>query len=179
MFLPENIYRFFENAVIKTNDEPLVKSNKLLFKQSKTIKANTFLTSPLCILGLVGIFIIFITYKDHKNNKQSKWLDITLFSITGIIGVGLLLLWFATDHTGTHQNYNLLWAFALNILVLGQFLKKEVSAWFIKYIKLLIILLCLLTLHWFIGVQVFAIGLIPFLIALIIRYLFLVNYYKP
>jgi hypothetical protein len=178
MFLPENIYKFYEKAVIQTNDELLVKDSQVLFKQKKTTNANTFLTSPLCILGLLGLLIIFITYKDYKNNKQSKWLDIALFSITGIIGVGLLLLWFATDHTGTHQNYNLLWAFALNILVLGQFFKKEVSAWFIKYIKLLIILLCLLTLHWIIGVQVFAIGLIPLLVALFIRYLFLVNYYK-
>jgi hypothetical protein len=178
MFLPENIYQFFKNAIIKSNNESLVKNSQVLFKQKELPKPNTFLTSPLCILGLVGIFIIFITYKDHKNNAQSKWLDITLFSITGLIGVFLLLLWFATDHTGTHQNYNLLWAFVLNILVIGQFFKKKVSPWFIKYIKLLIILLCLLTLHWIIGVQVFAIGLIPLLIALFIRYLFLVKYYN-
>lgn len=90
----------------------------------------------------------------------------------------ILLLWFATDHTGTHQNYNLLWAFALNILVIGQLFRKNVSAWFIKYIKLLIILLCLLTLHWIIGIQVFAIGLIPLLIALFIRYVFLISHYN-
>ncbi len=90
----------------------------------------------------------------------------------------ILLLWFATDHKATHQNYNLLWAFVLNILVLGQLLKEKASGWFIKYLKLLVILLCLLTLHWVMGVQVFAIGLIPFLVALIIRYLYLINFYN-
>ena len=116
--------------------------------------------------------------KDYKNNKQSKWLDITLFIITGLIGILILLLWFATDHTGTHQNYNLLWACAVNILVIGQLFKKKTSDWFTKYLKLLVILLCLLPLHWIIGVQVFAIGLIPLLIALFVRYLFLIKHYN-
>lgn len=137
-----------------------------------------FFTSPLFVFSIIGLLIIFITYKDSLNKKQSVWLDITLFSFTGIIGIVILLLWFATDHKATHHNYNLLWACVLNILVIGQLLRKKVSVWFIKYLKLLVILLCLLTLHWTIGVQVFAIGLIPFLIALAIRYLYLIRYYS-
>ena len=178
MFLPENIYQFFENATLKNNDKALVKESKILYKKKATLKSNSFLTSPLFIFGIIGLLIIFITYKDYKKSKRSKWLDIALFSITGIVGVVILLLWFATDHTGTHQNYNLLWAFALNILVIPQLLKAKTSLWFIKYLKLLVIMLCLLTLHWIIGVQVFAIGLIPFLIALFVRYLFLIKYYN-
>jgi len=174
MFLPENIYRFFKVATIK-DDNKLVKENNILYQKKETIKTNSFFTSPLFVFGIIAILILYITFKDYKNRKQTKWLDIMLFSITGLIGVLILLLWFATDHKGTHQNYNLLWAFALNILFVGQFLKEKVSNWFVKYIKLLIILLCLLTLHWIIGVQVFAIGLIPFLVALFVRYVFLVK----
>lgn len=174
MFLPENIYRFFKVATIK-DDNKLVKENTILYQKKETIKTNSFLTSPLFVFGIISILILYITFNDYKNRKQTKWLDIMLFSITGLIGVLILLLWFATDHKGTHQNYNLLWAFALNILFIGQFSKEKVSNWFIKYIKLLIILLCLLMLHWIIGVQVFAIGLIPFLIALFVRYIFLVK----
>ena len=178
MFLPENIYIFFEVATINNGKKPLIKQSHVLYQQKEVPQFNTFLTSPLFVFGLIGLFILFITYKDLKNNKQSKWLDISLFTITGIIGVIILLLWFATDHKGTHQNYNLLWACALNILVIGQLFKKKANTWFIKYIKFLIILLCLLTLHWIIGVQVFAIGLIPFLLALFIRYIYLISYYK-
>lgn len=178
MFLPENIYKFFENATVNSNNTPLVKESHVLYAKKVTAKSNSFFTSPLFILGLVGLFIIFITFKDFKSGKQSKWLDITLFIITGIIGLLILLLWFATDHKGTHQNYNLLWACAINILVVGQLFKKKISNWFFKYLKFLVIMLCLLTLHWVIGVQVFAIGLIPLLIALFIRYLFLINYYN-
>ncbi|GAA4975917.1 DUF4105 domain-containing protein [Algibacter aquimarinus] len=175
MFLPENIYKFFEVATLK-NNQALVKKSSVIFEEVESTKTNNFFTSPLFVFGVIGFFILFITYKDYKNGKQTKWLDITLFAITGIIGVLILLLWFATDHRGTHQNYNLLWACALNIVVIGQLFKNKVSSWFIKYLKFLIILLCLLTLHWIIGVQVFAIGLIPFLIALFVRYLYLINY---
>lgn len=178
MYLPKNIYSFFENATIGQNKKPLVKQSEIIYSKIETPKPSQFLSSPLFILGVISILIIYITYNDYRKEKRTTWLDVFLFTITGVIGIIILLLWFATDHTGTHQNYNLLWAFAINVLVVGQLLKKIPSAWFVKYIKLLIILLCLLTLHWAVGVQVYAIGLIPFLIALLLRYVFLVKHYN-
>lgn len=177
MFLPENIYKFFKNATIKTNNEPLVKESKTLYTQKSTFKSNSFITSPLFVFSIIGLLILFITYKNYKIQKRSIWLDIILFSFTGIIGMLIVLLWFATDHTGTHQNYNLLWAFVLNLFMIPQILKKKTNNWFVKYLKLLVIFFCLMTLHWLIGVQVFAIGLIPFFIALFIRYIYLIKYY--
>ncbi|SFD02992.1 DUF4105 domain-containing protein [Algibacter pectinivorans] len=177
MFLPKNIYKFFENATVGSEKKPLVKLSTVLYVAKENIQPSTFFTSPLFILGLVVMFILYITYKDVKNKKRSVWLDVSLFTLTGLIGILILLLWFATAHTGTHQNYNLLWAFVLNILVVGQLFKSQPKDWFVKYIKLLIILLCLLTLHWIIGVQVFAIGLIPLLIALFVRYVYLVKHF--
>ncbi|KJD33420.1 membrane protein [Tamlana nanhaiensis] len=177
MFLPKNIHLFFENATIN-NGEPLVKKSHLLFDKMPTKSSDSFVVSPLFVLGIISLFIIFITYKNYKNKTQSKWLDISLFVITGLVGIFILLLWFATDHQSTHNNYNLLWAFALNMFVIGQFFKKKINAWFKNYIKFLIIMLCLLTLHWIIGVQVFAIGLIPLLIALMVRYIFLIQHYS-
>ena len=176
MFLPDYIYDFFEVAALK-NGELLVKSSQVLYSKKETVQSSSFLTSPIFVFGILGLLILFITFKDYKNQKQSKWLDISLFATTGIIGILVLLLWFATDHKATHHNYNLLWACALNIIVIGQLFKTKPSKWFVQYIKFLIILLCLLTLHWIIGVQVFAIGLIPFLIALFIRYIYLIKHF--
>ena len=178
MFLPENIYKFFEIATIKNTNQPLVKENKILFKAIPTPKPTDFFTSPLFVFGIIGLIILYITYNDYKKQKRSRWLDVTLFSITGLVGILILLLWFATDHKGTHQNYNLLWAFVLNIFVIGQVVRMKPSAWFVRYLKFLVILLCLLTFHWIVGVQVFAIGLIPFLIGLLVRYVYLIRYYN-
>ncbi|MFD1614975.1 lipoprotein N-acyltransferase Lnb domain-containing protein [Gelatiniphilus marinus] len=178
MFLPEFVYQFFENATIKNSNKPLVKESKTLYTQKNSVKPTAFFTSPLFVFGVIGLIILYITYKNQKTSTRSTWLDIFLFSITGIVGVFVLLLWLATDHAGTHQNYNLLWAFALNLFMAPQLLKKKPSNWFIKYLKFLVILLCLLTLHWLIGVQAFAIGLIPFLIALFIRYVHLIKFFN-
>ena len=176
MFLPSYIHTFFEDAMFKTTNTALVKESKTIFQQKTIESKNNFLISPIFILGLIGIAILFITYKDFKSNRRTKWLDITLFVLTGIIGIVILLLWFATDHKATHNNYNLLWAFALNVFVVGQLIRSQVKLWFIKYLKLLVILLCLLTLHWIIGVQVFSYGVIPLLEGLFTRYLFLIIY---
>ncbi len=178
MFLPKYIFKFFENATFSNSGKKLVKQTHILYKKTNTPKTNNFLTSPLMVFGIIGLLILFITFKDYKNKKRSNWLDVILFCITGIIGILILLLWFATDHKGTHQNYNLLWACALNILVVFQFFKKNIPSWFIRYLKFLVILLCLMLLHWIIGIQVFAIGLIPFLIALFIRYVYLITYFN-
>jgi len=177
MFLPKYIHTFFGNAKIKQTNN-LVKSSSTIFQKKETTASSNFLFSPLMIMGLLALTILFITYKDYKKNRQSKWLDIIAFGVTGLVGILLLLLWFATDHSATAQNYNVLWAVPLNIIVIAQLFKPQVKNWFKSYLKFLIIMLCLLTLHWIIGVQVFAIGLIPLLIALIIRYVYLLRYYN-
>ncbi|WP_179348650.1 lipoprotein N-acyltransferase Lnb domain-containing protein [Winogradskyella pacifica] len=177
MFLPKYIHAFFETAKTSTS-ESLIKNSTVLYQKKDTNAASGILFSPLVVIGILAIIILFITYKDYKNKVRSKWLDILLFSVTGIIGIVVLLLWFATDHSATAQNYNVLWAFPLNIFVVAQLLKPKVKTWFKKYLKFLIIMLCLLTSHWIIGVQVFAIGLIPLLIALLVRYIYLVKFFN-
>ena len=177
MFLPENIYRFFEVATLN-NNEPLIEDSSLIFVQKDRVHSSSFFVSPLFILGFISLIFTLITFKDFKQRKRTKWLDVLLFSVTGIIGLCVLLLWFATDHSATKHNYNLLWACVLNIFIISQVFKNQANKWFIQYLKFLIILLCLLCLHWIIGVQVFAKGLLPVIILLFVRYLFLIQYFS-
>ena len=177
MFLPENIHKFFSKATAKAG-KSLVSESQVVFTKKEKLTASNIVSSPLVILGVIAVLIIWITYKDYKKGTRSKWLDLTLFMITGLIGVFLLLLWFATDHSATAHNYNLLWAFALNLFMIGQLRRQKPKAWFSKYLKFLVIMLCLLVFHWVVGVQVFAITLIPLLIALAIRYVYLVQHYQ-
>ena len=176
MFLPKYIHSFFD--VAKNGNQKFVKRSSTLYEKKEESASSNFLFSPLMVLGLIAVLILYITYRDHKNDRRSKWLDVVIFCITGLIGVLLLLLWFATDHTATAHNYNLLWAVPINIFVVAQLFKDQVRNWFRSYLKFLIIMLCLLTLHWLIGVQVFAIGLIPLLIAFVVRYLYLLKHFK-
>ena len=179
MFLPEYIHTFFASATLKNSPEKnLVKQENIIYNKVESKQPNYFLISPISVLGLIGLLIIYFTYSDYKKNRRSKWLDVSLFTTTGFIGIVILLLWFATDHKATAQNYNLLWAFVLNTFVLAQVFKNKPKKWFTKYLKFLVIMLCLLTLHWVIGIQRFAFALIPVLVALFIRYIYLINFYK-
>lgn len=177
-FLPEYIFEGAANAFINRNgaSESLVKHTTVLFENNPTPAANNFLLSPLFILGLLGLLIVFVTYRDYKRNTRSRYLDTFLFFFTGLIGIFLLLLWFATDHTATANNYNLLWAFPISILVIFAISKKKVSPKLKRYTLLLLLLLILLTIHWITGVQVFAIALLPLLVALLVRYIYLMFY---
>jgi len=177
LFLPKNLYLLLENAQIGSTDLKIVKKSKIL-TSSSFVKTFEGFGSPLAILSLIAFAILFVTFRDHKKNKRSKWLDVSLFAFTGLIGLALLLLWFATDHTATSDNYNLLWAFATNLLFIPSILKTRLNNRGIKYIVFLVILLALMMLHWITGVQSFAIGLIPLLIAICVRYLFLIRHFN-
>ncbi|HRV54092.1 MAG TPA: DUF4105 domain-containing protein [Mangrovimonas sp.] len=176
MFLPEKIARFFEVAKVG-KDRALIKSDQVLFQQQESPQTQGF-WSPLLVLSILAIAILYITYSDFKKQQRSKWLDATLFGITGGIGIFLLLLWFATDHTATANNYNLLWAFPLNFWVAFLINKNKVKTWITKYLKLLLVMLSLIVVHWISGVQVFAFTLIPLLLALAVRYVFLISQLK-
>lgn len=178
MFLPKNIYSFFEKATKGNAKDTLVKDSKVLFKATSQSLTSNVLTSPLFVFGLIASLIVFITYKDFKKGKRTKVLDTVLFILTGLTGIFILLLWFATDHQTTQNNYNLLWANPLNLIVLFQILKNNMSNWFNKYLKFLIILLLLMAFHWVTGVQVFALGIIPLIVALLVRYIYLIHYTK-
>ncbi|GAB5564486.1 MAG: DUF4105 domain-containing protein [Winogradskyella sp.] len=177
MFLPKYISSSFENADFNKS-EKLVKSSAILYQSRSTDKSSNFLFSPVLILGLFSVLIIYITYKDFKKKQRSKWLDIILFSLTGLVGLVLVLLWFATDHTATAYNYNLLWAFPFNLILLIQVFKPQTKKWVKPYLKFLLIMFCLMTMHWILGVQVFAITLIPLLLALVVRYVFLISTFE-
>lgn len=178
MFLPENIHSFF--SVATRNNKALIKRSSTVFKSTPKTEASftTLLYSPLVICLLLALFILYKTYKDYKHKTRSYFLDVSIFTITGLIGVILLLLWFATDHNMTAHNYNLLWAFPLNLLVIKAVLNKAPSIVLSKYYMFLILMLVLLCMHWIVGVQCFAPTLLPIIIALLVRYIYVFWFIK-
>lgn len=177
-FLPDYIYKGAEHALIhrENGTEPLVKKSKLVFKNIPVQQRTDFLLSPFFVLGLFSLLILFVTYKDYRKHTRNVYLDAFLFLLTGVLGVFLVLLWFATDHTATAYNYNMLWAFPISLFFVYSISRR--SAHLKKYTFLLISLLVLLLIHWITGVQIFAVTLIPVLIALAVRYLFLFRYFR-
>ena len=177
MFLPKYIFDFFGTAT-KDGAGKLVSETHILYQKKAQKVPSEFLSSPLFVFAVIALIILWLTFRDYKKQQRNKLLDVVLFAFTGLIGIMVLLLWFATDHTATALNFNLLWVFPINLFAMLQLAKKQPKQWMRKYLKFLVILLALLTLHWIVGIQQFAIGLIPLLIALAVRYMYLIYYLK-
>ena len=162
-FLPDYIYQAFENATITRDGQkvPLVIKNVELLKHSVNNSSTNF--PPLLITLLIALFVIYITRKDDKKGKRRKWLDFTIYFITGLTGIIILLLWFATDHTATYKNFNFLWAFAPNLVVAFYLLKNKIPKWILAYNILLILLIVAVLILWIFKIQVFNWAIVPIL----------------
>lgn len=173
-FLPDYIFENFENAKISINgkEEALVKKTNFIYKKNNKIKTlnKDFFLRPISLFILIGLFVLFITLKDYKQKKQSKWLDFSILFSTGLVGVVVFLLWFATDHKATGNNFNIFWAFTPNVIVAFYAFKNK--SFLEKYYLLLLCLLVLTIILWFLKIQVFNLGLIPILLFLAIRYFY-------
>lgn len=179
-FLPFYTYDAVAEATIERDGKmtPLVLKTEQLYHNKPRTNNNRFFMSPLFVFGFIGLLILWITFKDYKKASRSRFLDGILFAITGSIGIVLMLLWFATDHSATANNYNLLWAFPFSILFCVVIGKKEPPSWIQRYVVFLILLLSLMTLHAITGVQRFAIGFVPLFVALAVRYFYVVFYLR-
>ena len=179
-FLPDYVFESLKSATITRNNKTsaLIKKETTINNPGPRARNSAFLLSPFFVFLVIALGIVYRTLRDSKQQKRSRWLDSVLFFVTGIVGVLLLVLWLATDHTATINNYNILWAFPVNLIFFTLLSKKTPKKWLSRYLSFLIILLILLVVHWCTGVQVFAGALLPLLIALFIRYVYVIRYLK-
>ena len=168
-FLPENLMKYldlYEGDIIKRN---------IIYSPESEISYRENFPSPLLINLILSLIIVVITIFNFKSNKWNKSLDTLIFLISGSIGILIIYLWFFSNHFAGAQNFNFLWAFPFNFALIFAIYKNKIPNWSIGYIKLLIILIILLFLHWTTGVQKYNLTLLPIFVALLIRYSFLVH----
>ena len=164
MFLPDYIESSFDHATI--NGSPLVKAKKIVYEaKPEPVKGPPH---PWIVFGITLAIVSVLSFYDWRRKKLSKWLDVIIFTITGVIGVVLILLWTATDHKAAANNLNLFWALPTNLLVLG-ILRKKIAPFIGKYFLGVAIISALLLITWAILPQQLNVFLIPFVICLLIR----------
>lgn len=170
LFLPGNLMKYLDEF----NNEKLI-SRKILYQPETKLRYSEKIPSPILVNFILSLVIIYITFLNFKNNSWTKIIDYLIFMITGTIGLLIIYLWFFSNHIAGAQNFNFLWAFPLNLILIFSISKKKIASWNIGYFKFLIIVLCLLFLHWLTGVQKYNITLLPIFVALFIRYSFIVH----
>lgn len=116
MFLPDYLMSQFANAQITIDGktQPLVLETKTLLEYPNS-KQNSDLPWPTIVFGLIFVAVTAISVRAYLQNKQLNWLDYWLLALSGL--AGLIIGWFTlfSEHPAMSPNYNLLWAFPLNL----------------------------------------------------------------
>lgn len=174
MFLPYYAMRQFQNTI--KNGEPLVKRERTILNYPESEYRTVFTLSPLFWFLLLLGFVLVITYLDFKHGTRHRWLDFSLFFISGLAGVIILLLWLATNHKVTQLNFNFLWLLPSNLVVAFYLLKKSIHGdWLKKYLWVALGGIGLVFLIWIFGIQVFSPLNIPLILVLVARYVLLLK----
>lgn len=177
MFLPYYAMEQLKHTTL--NGKPLVKRERTILDYNEHRNENFFPLTPGFWFMLLLAFTGIITYFDHKHHTRSRWLDFSLFFITGVAGTLLLLLWVAADHTSTPYNYNILWAFPANAVVAFLIaLPAKLPQWGTNYLKGLLALMLFTLVLWIFKVQVFSPMILLLFGTLSLRYLYLIRYSK-
>ncbi|NDV44436.1 DUF4105 domain-containing protein [Muricauda sp. 40Bstr401] len=177
MFMP--YYAMEQMKRTALDGKPIVKRERTVLDYEEHMRQSFFPLTPLFWFILLLAFTGVITYFDYRHQTRSRWLDFSLLLITGLVGTVLFLLWVATDHTSTPRNFNVLWAFPLNVFVAFIFaLQDKLPKWSTQYLWTALGLIGLMFLLWIFKVQIFSPVLIPLLLTLAIRYVYLIRYSK-
>ncbi len=117
MFLPDYLKAQFAGAKITAGDttQPLVLETRtlLLFPNASVISD---LPWPAIVFGCIFLIVAGISVRNVRRKKSTDWLDYWLFALSGL--AGLIIGWFTlySEHPAMSPNYNLLWAFPLNLV---------------------------------------------------------------
>ena len=126
MFLPEYLKDQFAKAkiTIEGKPQPLVLETRTL-REYPNSKLNSDLPWPAIVFGLFFFVITAISVRAYLWKKKTDWLDYWLLGLSGFSG--LIIGWFTlySEHPAMSPNYNLLWAFPLNLFFAGLWAVKK------------------------------------------------------
>ena len=126
MFLPEYLMEQFSKAKITIDgkSQPLVLETQVL-REYPNSKLNSDLPLPAIVFGILFFIIATISVRGFLQKKKADWLDYWLLGLSGFSG--LIIGWFTlySEHPAMSPNYNLLWAFPLNLFFAGVWAVKK------------------------------------------------------
>ncbi|MCE7066883.1 DUF4105 domain-containing protein [Dyadobacter sp. CY326] len=129
-FLPDNLSIAFKDARIKTAAGlvPLVLTTNEYFKAEPIVYKG--ILTPAVVFWALAVITMALTYWQIRKEILDFTFDKVLFSVVGLAGWLLALLWFATEHNDTKWNYDILWAFPLWMPLIFFISKTKKPSWF-------------------------------------------------
>ena len=171
-FLPDNLRRDFDNAVIVNEDHtkrPLVKQSSWVFSPYKIQYTDFFEITPRMCAVAVAIILIMVTIIERRLKKTFWGIDAFILSVTGICGIILFAMIFS-EHPAVSLNFQILLLNPLSLVFLYKTIKdlrmNKIPTWIMAWGVLLILFLIA---GFF---QKYAEGMYLVALSLLIRYLF-------
>lgn len=112
MFLPDYLRDGLAGATLK--GKPIVGNTVKVLDGSpyKPAGFNWVLALTICLALLTMVGLVLPAAK-----PLGRIMQFTILFITGLLGCLMLVMWFATDHQGCQNNYNVLWALPTNLII--------------------------------------------------------------
>ncbi len=113
MFLPDYVHDLMGKA--RTNTGAMLVASERNIPENRIVQLDfkpTPLDRPLwmmCLVALIGLLSM-------ANIRAEKIFDAIFWPVLGVAGLVIALLWFATDHSATKWNLNILWALPTHLL---------------------------------------------------------------
>ncbi len=162
-FLPDNLMM----ALDRSKNVSVVKSSENLYQVNALVSQNDWFTPMVFFTALLLFYVLVHILCHNKRPVLVSGMDGLLFFLTGLLGVVLIFMWTATDHSMTKNNYNLFWAIPSH-LVISFFINSKNSR-VKKYFGLTALAGILLLICWFFLPQQMNNALIPIVLLLIYR----------
>lgn len=173
-FLPDYIEAAFGKALVVGDGptRPLVKENKVILEFPER-ESQIDLFNPYILWWVFAILVMALTYFGFKGKRLFLGFDIAFFTVLGLLGLLIMMLWFFTFHSQTKYNWNILWAFPGHLVLAIMLLRKSIPVWVRKYLLFALISANVGLVFWIFGWQSFHPSIVPLLLVLILRTNFL------
>ncbi len=165
MFLPDYLMDAMGQALLLRDGEksPFVAKTETLLEENPKLRSaeeSSITWLFWCFFGFCLLASIFVS------PERLRWFDFGFFLIIGLLSIAILLLWFATDHSATKWNMNILWALPTWLYAAYLILRKRTESSFFKYHSAVLFFVMI---AWMWIPQSLNTAVIPLVLALITR----------
>lgn len=118
-FLPDVLLASFDHATVAADGDrrPLVARTDTLVwpaAYAPTVGGRSWPATLLWALFAAGLVAVAAARRRGAAVRR-RWPDVLLFGLAGLLGLVMLLMWFATLHHVTAHNWNVLWAWPTHL----------------------------------------------------------------
>lgn len=160
-FLPDNLMKSLDSS------NNIVLSSQNLYPITNENSKGSFFTPFVIFLILLAVIVLLDLSKNNFIQSTLQGFDGLLFFCTGVLGIIIMFMWFATDHSMTKNNFNLLWAWPTHMVM--AFFVSSKKSWVKNYFRFTMFALIAVLVSWFFLPQQMNNALIPIVLLLIYR----------